>query len=87
MIIISDMGDALSINIPFAYLIQEIIDVVDSEAGRSHIWLWLSKRPVRMVEFGQWLPTKGLFKTRLICPPFFPRTTRCKSRLLSPLIG
>jgi protein gp37 len=60
MIFISDMGDALSSDVPSAYLKQEIVDVVVSEAGRKHLWLWLTKRPSRMVEFGRWLLKQGI---------------------------
>jgi protein gp37 len=60
MIFISDMGDALSGNVSFEYLKTEIIKVVDSDAGRGHVWLWLSKRPARMAEFGQWLLLQGI---------------------------
>lgn len=60
MIFISDMGDALSGNVSFEYLKREITDVVDSDGGRNHLWLWLSKRPARMAEFGQWLLLKGI---------------------------
>jgi len=42
IVFISDMGDALSRAIPFEYLQSEIIDIVDSEAGRRHLWLWLT---------------------------------------------
>ena len=55
MIFISDMGDALSRDVSFDYLKQEIIDVVVSEASQQQLWLWLSKRPARMAEFGRWL--------------------------------
>lgn len=55
MIFISDMGDALSKDIPFDYLKTEIIDNVVSPAGSRHLWLWLTKRPTRMVDFGRWL--------------------------------
>ncbi len=60
MIFISDMGDALSDVVQFEYLKQEIIEAVDSIAGRDHLWLWLSKRPARMAEFGQWLLLQGV---------------------------
>jgi len=60
MIFVSDMGDALSRSVPFSYLKQEIIDVVNSEAGSKHLWLWLSKRPSRMAEFGRWLLKQGI---------------------------
>jgi protein gp37 len=70
MIFVSDMGDALSNDVESeglkltskalkARLKAEIIDVAASEAGRSHLWLWLTKRPARMAEFGHWLLGQG----------------------------
>jgi protein gp37 len=59
LIFISDMGDALSANVPFDYLDREIVYNVTSTAGKRHIWLWLSKRPERMAEFGEWLLERG----------------------------
>ncbi len=59
LIFISDMGDALSADVSFDYLDREIIGNVTSTAGKRHIWLWLSKRPRRMAEFGEWLLTRG----------------------------
>jgi len=60
LIFVSDMGDALSKNIPFKYLHREIIENVSSPSGQRHIWLWLSKRPARMAEFGEWLRDRGI---------------------------
>lgn len=60
LIFISDMGDALSSRVPFDYLDREIIRNVSSEAGRRHVWLWLSKRPARMAEFGEWLQSRRI---------------------------
>ena len=60
MIFISDMGDALSGAIPFEYLQSEIIDVAGSDAGRRHLWLWLTKRPDRMADFGNGLSQAGI---------------------------
>lgn len=54
-IFISDMSDALSSSVPFDYLQSEVIRAVCSDEGRRHRWLWLSKRPQRMVEFARWL--------------------------------
>jgi hypothetical protein len=45
---ISDMADALSAGIEFDYLREEIVEVVVSDYGRRHIWLWLTKKPERM---------------------------------------
>jgi protein gp37 len=60
LIFVSDMGDALSKDIAFEYLNREIIENVNSPSGRRHIWLWLSKRPARMAEFGAWLTDRGI---------------------------
>jgi protein gp37 len=60
MIFVSDMGDALSCIVSFPYLKQEIVDVVTSEKGRRHLWLWLTKRPARMAEFGRWLADQNI---------------------------
>lgn len=60
LIFISDMGDALSKNIPFEYLNREIIENVNSPSGQQHTWLWLSKRPARMATFGAWLKNRKL---------------------------
>ena len=59
LIFISDMGDALSHSVPFSFLRQEIVDNVISAAGQRHIWLWLTKRPAKMAEFGAWLAKQG----------------------------
>jgi len=50
MIFVSDMGDALSRDVPFPYLQQEIIETARSEAGQRHLWLWLTKQPQRMAQ-------------------------------------
>ena len=60
MIFISDMGDALSANIPFDFLKAEIIDNVTSTNGLRHLWLWLTKRPSRMLQFDLWLKAKDI---------------------------
>jgi len=67
LIFISDMGDALSetecimpdgthvTGVPFEFLEQQIIDTVNSDFGRRHIWLWLTKRPHRLARFARFL--------------------------------
>jgi len=60
MIFISDMGDALSVVVEFEYLKEEIIESVASIQGQNHLWLWLSKRPARMADFGRWLLAQGI---------------------------
>jgi protein gp37 len=56
---ISDMGDALCLD-DFEYFRREIIEVVTSEGGRRHIWLWITKRPGAMAEFYRWLQERGI---------------------------
>jgi protein gp37 len=60
MIFVSDMGDALSRAVPFDYLKREIVDVITSEDGRRHVWLWLTKRTNRMAEFAASLREQGI---------------------------
>jgi len=60
MIFVSDMSDALSKRVSFSFLRREIVTVADSELGRRHIWLWLTKRPERMAEFSTWLKDRGV---------------------------
>ncbi len=55
LIFVSDMSDALSDSVEFEYLKKEIIEVVTSESGLRHRWLWLTKRPQRMATFSQWI--------------------------------
>jgi len=59
LIFVSDMGDALSPEVDFEYLESEIIGNVTGAAGQRHLWLWLSKHPKRMAEFGRWLCDLG----------------------------
>ncbi len=54
------MGDALSAGIPFDYLRTEIVKNVTSADGQRHLWLWLTKRPGRMAQFGEWLQSQGV---------------------------
>lgn len=59
LIFVSDMGDALSPEVDFEYLEQEVIANVTGAAGQRHLWLWLTKHPNRMAEFGRWLAERG----------------------------
>ena len=71
MIFVSDMSDALSHSVAFAYLAAEIIHTAASPLGNRHVWLWLTKRPNRMAEFSRWL-----VEHRLAWPPnLWPGTT------------
>lgn len=51
MIFVSDMGDALSAKADFPFLKEDLMPAIRSEAGKRHLWLWLTKRPGRMAEF------------------------------------
>ena len=57
MVFVSDMGDALSKDVPFRFLWEEVIQNV---ARWRHIGLWLTKQPGRMAEFSRWLADKGV---------------------------
>lgn len=54
-IFIGDMSDNFSRSVPLQYLLDEVIANVISEAGQRHRWLWLTKRPKRMLEFSMQL--------------------------------
>jgi protein gp37 len=60
LIFVSDMGDSLSRSVPFEFLEEEIIKNVSSLKGSRHIWLWLTKQPMRMAQFSQWLTDRGI---------------------------
>jgi protein gp37 len=51
MIFVSDMGDALSTQNDFAFLKKDLMPAIGSNAGKRHLWLWLTKRPERMAKF------------------------------------
>lgn len=53
MIFVSDMGDALSAKRDFPFLKREAVPAFQSEMGKSHLWLWLTKRPGNMAEFAK----------------------------------
>ncbi len=59
LIFVSDMGDALSSEVPNEYLLKEVVEAAACDAGNKHIWLWLSKRPSRMAKFSAWLSAQG----------------------------
>jgi protein gp37 len=59
-IFVSDMSDALSRDVPFEFLRDEIIAAAASKQGQRHIWQWLTKRPERMVEFDRWLASQNI---------------------------
>tara|TARA_R110002072_G_scaffold303090_1_gene493163 strand:+ start:7020 stop:7949 length:930 start_codon:yes stop_codon:yes gene_type:complete len=83
-IFISDMGDSLSSSVDFAYLENEVINQVKSDSGRSHVWLWLTKRPQRMAEFSEHLQRRGIDWPHNLWPGTSLTTQKSLSRL-SPL--
>jgi protein gp37 len=53
LIFVSDMGDALSSRADFGFLQKDLMPAINSDAGRRHLWLWLTKRPGHMVKFAE----------------------------------
>lgn len=60
VIFVGDMGDIFSGDVPFEYLRDEVFAAAVSPKGRRHIWMWLTKRPTRMVQFSRWLADDGI---------------------------
>lgn len=60
VIFIGDMADTLSRGVPFQYLLDEVIENVDSPQGSRHLWLWFTKRPRRMAAFSELLDREGI---------------------------
>ena len=59
VIFVGDMGDLFSRAVPFTYLLDEVIETAMSAKGRRHIWMLLTKQPVRAVKFAEWLLERG----------------------------
>jgi protein gp37 len=53
MIFVSDMGDAYSNSLNFPFLKADVMPAIQSEEGKRHLWLWLTKRPARMAKFAE----------------------------------
>jgi protein gp37 len=53
LIFVSDMGDALTTKADFPFLKSDLMPAIGSPEGKRHLWLWLTKRPERMVEFAE----------------------------------
>jgi len=53
LVFVSDMGDALSGFSQFPFLKQDLVPAIISEEGKRHLWLWLTKRPLRLAEFAE----------------------------------
>ncbi|CAA6679307.1 Unannotated [Lentimonas sp. CC4] len=51
LIFVSDMGDAFSDEKDFDFLKTDTLPAIRSEAGKRHLWLWLTKRPQKMKKF------------------------------------
>jgi protein gp37 len=61
IVFISDMSDAILAD--FDYLLQEVITVV---RDTPHLYLWPTKHANRMVQFAQYLETRGLWPKNLV---------------------
>jgi protein gp37 len=57
MVFISDMGDSLCSKSQrqFDFLRREVIGAAVSEKGLRHLWLWLTKRPLHMRDFAEYV--------------------------------
>lgn len=53
MILIGNMGDAFSRESEFDFLKNEVIPAIQSEDGRRHMWIWMTKRPDTMALFSE----------------------------------
>ncbi|MEI6493687.1 MAG: DUF5131 family protein [Verrucomicrobiota bacterium] len=53
LVFVSDMGDAFSRKSDFEFLEREVVAPIKSPEGRRHMWLWLTKRPDKMAQFGE----------------------------------
>lgn len=51
IIFVGDMADVFSKDVPFEYLQTECLDVVDSQDGQRHFWMFLTKQAPRMLQF------------------------------------
>jgi protein gp37 len=60
IIFVGDMSDSLSPDVPFDYLLSELIRTVNSELGRRHIYLWLTKQAQRLLQFDLYLAAQGI---------------------------
>ena len=53
MFFVSDMGDALSSRGDFGFLKTDLMPAINSDDGKLHLWLWLTKRPEHMARFAE----------------------------------
>lgn len=53
-IFVGDMGDIFSKAVTFEFIADEVMGAAASAKGRRHIWMLLTKRPSRVVEFADW---------------------------------
>lgn len=51
LVFVSDMGDAFSTAKDFSFLKADLMPAITSDAGRRHLYLWLTKRPKLMAQF------------------------------------
>ncbi len=51
LIFVSDMGDAFSRPSDFDFLRKDLMPAIESDDGKRHLWMWLTKRPELMDRF------------------------------------
>lgn len=57
LIFISDMADALSRDVPFEFLLEEIVIPI---ASSPHVGMWLTKQAKRLHQFSDWLTDQSI---------------------------
>jgi protein gp37 len=53
LIFVSELGDAMSGTGHFPFLKEDVMSAILSEAGKRHLWLWLTKRPAQLAQFAE----------------------------------
>jgi protein gp37 len=60
IIFVDDLGDLFSRAVTFDFIKAEVIDTAMSKRGSRHVWMLLTKQPLRMAEFDGWLASRGI---------------------------
>jgi hypothetical protein len=58
-IFLGEVGDVLARHFSFDYLRREVLRAVRTPAGCARVWLWWTRRPERLAQFGRWLEQQG----------------------------
>lgn len=54
-IFIGDLSDIFSAKVDFEFLRSEVVEPLRSDRGQRHVGMMLTKRPLRFVDFAEWL--------------------------------